>query len=287
MTGNISKNRKKEALLKRLEMIGVAVTLGILILWVLIPIYWMVVTSLKPTKEIYAFDIHIFPQEVTTTQYKKLFDKNFLLYLRNSLIIASSTAFLSLMISSLASYALTRLRFVGQHLFSRITILVYLFPSSLLFIPLFGFFSGLNLVDSKVGMVLAHLTFTVPYSTWMLMAYFRSIPASLEEAALVDGATRLVALRKIVFPLAAPAIVVTIIYSFTLSWNEFLYALVFTKSEHVKPFTAGLTGLIMGDVFEWGQLMAGSVIGSLPVILLYLAMQKYVVSGLTLGSVKE
>jgi len=265
----------------------VIVIQAILVLWVIFPFYWMVSTSFKSNKEIYSPVAYLLPQNPTLINWYELFTKGaFANQFRNSLIISSSTTVLSICIGSLAAYAIARLRFRGRSAVARSLIFSYLVPASVLFIPLFQLLRDFGLLDSLQGLITAYLTFTVPFSTWLLVGYFKTIPVELEEAALVDGCTRLTTLLRITLPLAAPAIVVVALFSFTLSWNEFLYALVFNNERNVTTITAGLTLMAAEDVYFWGRMMAASVLGSLPPIILYTFAQRYVVQGLTLGAVK-
>jgi ABC-type glycerol-3-phosphate transport system permease component len=187
---------------------------------------------------------------------------------------------------ALGAYAIARLRFPGRTVIARGLVFTYLVPSSLLFIPLFYLFSEFNLIDTHLGLILAYLSFAVPFCTWLLLGYFKSVPLELEEAALVDGCTRLGALIRIVIPVSLPALAVVTFFSFTLSWNEFLYAIVFTNTNTARPLTAGLSNFIIEDVFFWGPIMAATFLSSLPPIFIYLVFQRWVVKGLTLGAVK-
>ncbi len=193
---------------------------------------------------------------------------------------------LSVALGALAAYSITRLRFTGRALLARGLIFTYLIPNSLLFIPLFTIVARLHLVDSLQAMMLVYPTFTLPFCTWMMASYFRSIPIELEEAARVDGCTRLGALFKVVMPLAAPAVAVVAIFAFTQSWNEFLYALVFTNSLASRTVTVGLTQMLGEDVFFWGQMMAGALITAVPPVVLYMVAQRFVIRGLAAGGVK-
>ncbi|PYM85761.1 MAG: hypothetical protein DME09_04545 [Candidatus Rokuibacteriota bacterium] len=197
---------------------------------------------------------------------------------------ASSTV--SLVFGCLGAYALARLRFRGRRLIARGLVFTYLVPPSLLFIPLFAMMSALSLVDTHQGLILAYLGFTVPFCTWLLMGYFRSVPLELEEAALVDGCTRLGALIRVVLPMSLPALAVVAFFSFTQAWNEFLYANVFVNSVEVRTITTGLTLFIVEDVFFWGPMMGAAFLSALPPLVVYLIFQRWVVKGLTLGAVK-
>ncbi len=261
--------------------------LVLMLVWTLVPFYWMIVTSLKKDKEIYGFEATLIPRQPTLANYTRLFKTTpFVKYLRNSTIIALGTTITSLVFGCLGAYALARLRFPGRALIARGLVFTYLVPPALLFIPLFAVMSTLRLVDTHQGLILAYLGFSVPFCTWLLMGYFRSVPLELEEAALVDGCTRLGSLVRIILPMSLPALAVVAFFSFTQSWNEFLYANVFVNSVEVRTITTGLTLFIVEDVFFWGPMMGASFISALPPLALYLIFQRWVVKGLTLGAVK-
>jgi multiple sugar transport system permease protein len=265
----------------------IVVIMAILLIWTLFPFYWMMVTSVKINNDIYSTDPTFWPRTFTTVHWEELFNRTpFLIHFRNSVLISSTTTLLSMAIGSLAAYAIARLQFTGRTAMARSLIYSYLIPPAVLFIPLFQLLGALNLLNSMQGLIVSYLTFTVPFCTWLLVGYFKTVPVELEEAALVDGCTRFTTLFRITLPLSAPAMVVVALFSFTLSWNEFLYALTFTTDRNVQPVTAGLTGMAVEDIFFWGRMMAAATIGSLPPIILYTPGQRYVVRGLTLGAVK-
>ena len=187
----------------------------------------------------------------------------------------------------MAGYALTRLQFFGRAALARLLIYAYLAPGTILFIPIFMMMNRLGLRDNLLGLILAYLTFTLPFATWMLMGYFRSVPIELEEAALIDGASRWRVLWRIVVPLSLPAIVVAAVFAFTLSWNEFLYALVLLQREDVMTAPVGLSAYVIGDQFYWGQMMAAATIMSLPPLIVYLFGQRWVIAGWAAGAVKD
>jgi multiple sugar transport system permease protein len=201
--------------------------------------------------------------------------------------IATAATFLSVGASVLAAYAIERLRFRGAKHIGLAIFLAYLVPPTILFIPLANVVFKLGLFDTRMALILTYPTFLIPFSTWLLMGYFRSIPYELEECALIDGATRWQILTKIVLPLAVPGLISAGIFAFTLSWNEFIYALTFVSSSEIKTLPVGVvTELVQGDIYQWGPLMAGALFGSLPVAFVYSFFVEYYVSGLT-GSVKE
>jgi ABC-type glycerol-3-phosphate transport system permease component len=260
--------------------------LAILLIWSLFPVYWMIVTSLKSNRDIYT-QPGLFPTAPVLTHYRTtLGGTHFLTFMRNSFLVAVATTATSIVIGSLAAYAITRLHFVGRRWVARSIIFVYLVPPALLFIPLFAVVHALGLADTIYSLMLTYLTFTVPFCTWLLIGYFKTIPLEIAEAALVDGCGPAGTLWRIIVPLALPAMAVVALFSYTLSWNEFLYAMVFVGSDSQKTITVGLAGLIMGDVFMWGQLMAAAVLGSLPAVLIYAVSQRWVVGGLAVGGVK-
>ena len=261
--------------------------LVVMLVWTLVPFYWMIATSLKKDKEIYGYEATLIPRRPTLDAYRRLFAQTpFVKYMRNSTIIAVSTTLASLVLGCLGAYALARLRFPGRAIIARGLIFTYLVPPALLFIPLFTVLSKLSLIDTREGLILAYLGFTVPFSTWLLLGYFRSVPLELEEAALVDGCSRLSALVRIILPMSLPALAVVAFFSFTLAWSEFLYANVFVNSTDARTITTGLTLFIVEDVFFWGPMMGASCLATLPPIVVYLVFQRWVVKGLTLGAVK-
>ena len=261
--------------------------LGLGLIWTLFPFYWMITTALKPNDDMYRPEPLLVPVRITLSHfYKVFFDSHFPEFFRNSAVVAISTTILSLAVGIFAAYAIVRLDFRGKKLLARGLIFSYLVPPVLLFIPLFELIFKLHLLNTKGGLILAYLTFTVPFTTWLLMGYFRTVPVALEEAALVDGCTRLTALFRVTLPLSAPAIVVTALFSFTLSWNEFLYALTFTSNPASQTVTVGLTSTVAEDVFFWGVMMGASFLVAIPPVVLYLLGQRWVVRGLTAGAVK-
>jgi multiple sugar transport system permease protein len=274
-------------------MIATYVGLVIFLLWTLVPFLWMLLASLKTNKEIYD-DFTLVPKHLYFGHYADLLrgsggskaSGSFRQWLLNSTYISVTVTALSVALGALAAYSITRLRFTGRAMLARGLIFTYLIPNSLLFIPLFTIVARLHLVDTLQAMMLVYPTFTLPFCTWMMASYFRSIPIELEEAARVDGCTRLGSLFKVVLPLAAPAVAVVAIFAFTQSWNEFLYALVFTNSLASRTVTVGLTQMLGEDVFFWGQMMAGALITAVPPVVLYMVAQRFVIRGLAAGGVK-
>jgi multiple sugar transport system permease protein len=255
----------------------------------LFPFYWMVITTFKPDEELLSRAGNPFWVIHPTFAHiqKLLFDTAYPEWLWNTVLITVVSTFLSLLCSVLAAYSIERLRFRGARYVGMAIFLAYLVPPSILFIPLATIVYQLGLFDTRLALILTYPTFLIPFCTWLLMGYFKSIPYELEECALIDGANRWQILVKIVLPLAVPGLISAGIFAFTLSWNEFIYALTFISSSEVKTVPIGVvTELVEGDVYHWGSLMAGALFGSLPVAVLYSFFVEYYVSGLT-GAVKE
>lgn len=253
---------------------------------VIFPIYWMFSISLKIPKEIYRLP-SLVPQNPTWDNYRDLIEKRgYLTNIRNSLIVASSVTVVSLLISSFAAYSIVRFRYRFRGLVGRIILLTYLTPGSLLFIPLSIIVAKLHLGNSLYGLIILYLTFSIPLSTWLLSGYFRSVPADLEEQAMVDGTSQLGALFRILLPLSLPGLAAVGIFTFTAAWNELLFALIFITSEDKRTVPLGLQYLITGDVLLWGPIMAGATLAALPVMILYFLAQRFMVQGVTAGSVK-
>jgi multiple sugar transport system permease protein len=260
------------------------------VLFAVFPFYYMVITSLKNDAELYNLKSvpFLIQTGVITDHYRYLlFKTEFLTWMKNSLIISVLATSISLLIAILAGYSLARLRFRGVGGFGTAVFITYLVPTTLLFIPLSQVVTWLGISDTIWALVVTYPTFLVPFSTWLLMGYFRTIPREVEECALVDGATRMQTLLKIVLPMAIPGIVSATLFGFTLTWNEFTYALTFVSQSAAKTAVVGVTAdLIRGDIYYWGSLMAGAVLASVPVVVCYVLFLDYYVSGLTAGAVK-
>ena len=272
------------------RMMTIYLPLALFVVVLLFPFYWMTITSFKPNAELYDYKKYnpFWIGSPTLGHIKHLlFETAYPHWLLTTMLVAVCSTTLSLFSSVLAAYAIQRLRFKGSQYVGLGIYLAYLVPPSILFIPLATTIYQLGLFDSPLALILTYPTFLVPFSTWLLIGYFKSIPYELEECALIDGATRLQILRRITLPLAVPGLISAGIFSFTLSWNEFIYALAFIQSSEKKTVSVAiLTELVSGDVYQWGSLMAGSLLGSLPVAIFYSFFVDYYVSSLT-GAVKE
>ena len=261
--------------------------LVILAVLVLFPFYWMTITSFKSEDQMRSLLSMFWPRPIVIENYGQLLSKtDFVAWYGNSATVAICSTLLATAVGTIGAYALARLRFLGRGFLASATLITYLVPPSILFIPLYAQMRNLGLANSLAGLIAAYPSFTVPFVTWLLMGYFESIPEELEEAAMIDGATRFGAFARVVLPLAAPGVLAAALYAFTQAWNEFLYALVFITDGRLRTLPVGLASFITGDVYGWGYLMAGAVLTTLPVIAAYIYLQKYMVEGLTAGGVK-
>jgi multiple sugar transport system permease protein len=254
---------------------------------VLFPFFWMTITSFKNEEQMRSLVSMFWPRPLVSENYQQLLSKtDFVSWYGNSATVAISSTLLATGVGTIGAYALARLKFLGRGFMASATLITYLVPPSILFIPLYAQMRNLGLANSLAGLIAAYPSFTVPFVTWLLMGYFESIPEELEEAAMIDGATRFGAFYRVVLPLSAPGVLAAGLYAFTQAWNEFLYALVFITDGRLRTLPVGLASFITGDVYGWGYLMAGAVLTTLPVIAAYIYLQKYMVEGLTAGSVK-
>jgi len=273
----------------RSRWLGLYVPLTLFMIFLLFPFYWMLVVSLKPNADLLNTDINPFLlTSITLDHYSYLFtDTAFMRYTWNTFIVTIGATVISLATSILIGYALGRFRFRGGSFMGAAIFLAYLVPPTLLFIPLSQVVAELGVYNSYWSLIFTYPTFLIPFASWLLMGYFRTIAVDLEHAALVDGATRLQAMRHVVLPLAMPGVLSAGIFCFTLAWNEFLYALVFMGSGNMKTLPVGVvTDLIRADVYFWGSLMAAGILGSVPVAVAYSFFVDNYISGLTAGATK-
>lgn len=272
------------------KFVSVYLPLAIIMVVLIFPFYWMVLTSIKPEDQLIDMDRYnpFFVVGPTLKHITKLlFESNYPQWLWNTMYVSVVATFLSLIASVLAAYALVRIRFRGAEVVGAAIFLAYLVPPSILFIPLATIIQWYGLFDSPMALVLVYPTILIPFSTWLLMGYFKTIPYELEECALIDGATRFQILFKIILPLAVPGLISASIFSLTLCWNEFIYALTFLSSSENKTVPVAIVSeFVDGDIYRWGSLMAGALVGSLPLVILYSFFVEHYVSAMT-GAVKE
>jgi multiple sugar transport system permease protein len=272
------------------RVVTLYIPLGLILIVLLFPFYWMVLTSIKPDEQL--IDMNTYnPFWVVHPTFKHisklLFETQYPRWLWNTMYVAVGATMLSIIASVLAAYAIVRLRFKGADTVGVLIFFAYLVPPSILFIPLASVIQAYGLFDSPLSLILVYPTLLIPFSTWLLMGYFKTIPFELEECALIDGASRWQILTRIVVPLAVPGLISAFIFSFTLCWNEFIYALTFLQSTPNKTVPVAIVNeFVDGDIYKWGSLMAGALVGSLPLVILYAFFVEHYVSAMT-GAVKE
>ena len=269
------------------NLIQVEIPVLLVLAFALAPFVWMLLTSIKPNADLSQFPVRYLPSSTTFEHYRTLIQRtSFPVNLLNSLIIAGGAVLLGLATSVPAAYSFSRFRFTGRRTLMTSFLVINMFPIVLLIIPLFVLMRTLGLIDTFLGVIIGHSTFSIPFSIWMLVSYFNAIPKDLDEAATIDGASRLQTIRLVVLPLVMPGIVTTAIYVFITSWNEYLFAMMLS-GETVRPVTVALQLFIGEFTVQWGILTAGGTIIALPVTILFLFVQKRLLGGLTAGAVKS
>jgi multiple sugar transport system permease protein/raffinose/stachyose/melibiose transport system permease protein len=253
---------------------------------VLFPFYWLLVSSLKTQDQLFQIPPLWIPTAPTLDNFVRLFQGRFPLWFQNSAVVASATTLLGLTLAALAAYSFSRFPFPGNRALSTIFLFIQLFPVAVVVIPLFILWTNLKLTNTYGSLIVTYLVFGLPVSTWLLIGFFNAVPAELEEAAMIDGSSRLGALWRVTLPLALPGLAATAIYIFLLSWNEFFFALTFMNSTDMRTIPVGLSSFFAEHSVDWGLVMAGSVVASLPVIVLFGALSRYFIQGLTSGALK-
>jgi multiple sugar transport system permease protein len=270
-----------------LRLLLIELPVLIILVFALAPFVWLLLTSVKPNADLSIFPVSYWPSEFTGAHFKMLWQRtSFFSNLLNSLLIATGAVIVGLSVSIPAAYAFSRFKFAGRNMFLTGFLVINMFPVVLLIIPLFVLMRHLGLIDTFIGVIIGHSTFSIPFSIWMLVSYFNAIPQDLDEAAVIDGASRLQTIRLVVLPLIMPGVVTTAIYVFITSWNEYLYAMMLS-GDKVRPVTVALQLFIGEFTVQWGLLSAGGALIALPVTLLFLVIQKRLVGGLTAGAVKS
>jgi multiple sugar transport system permease protein len=260
----------------------------LLLIFELVPFYWVVVTAFKSTAQVVAFQSVFWPSPWVLDQFETLLGptRSFALWYRNTVVVALVSTIVSVFVAALGAYGLTRLRWRGSNLFATLVLVAYLMPPVLMFIPIYQIFSALRLTNSLVGLMIAYPTFGLPFATWLMMGYYASIPREMEEAALIDGCNYFQAFLRVVLPLAAPAMLAAAMFSITAAWKEFILAFVFLSKERLYTLSVGMAKMIIGDVLPWGELTAAAILMAIPVVILYALGQRFMVAGLTAGAVK-
>jgi multiple sugar transport system permease protein len=272
---------------RMLDKVGLYLCFAVVALFAFFPIYWMLITSLTPADQVFKFPPRLFPTDLTLDHYASFFDSSSLLrYFRNSLLVSTATAFGSTLVSSYAAYSFSKFRYTGRRALMFLILSAQMFPQALLLIALYLMFDDLGLLNSYWSLILAFTTFTLPLCIWMLKSYFDTIPDDLIEAAKVDGANQLQIIHRILMPVAAPALVSTGLFAFIRGWNDYIYALTLAGPQKMT-LPPGLVLTYIGEFqTSWPNLMASSFIVSLPIVVAFLFMQRYIAGGLTAGAVK-
>ena len=270
-----------------IKYIFLSLSLIIIILVFFFPFFWIITSSFKSPEEIIATSTTIIPRSFTLEHYNKiLFNSDFFIYLKNSLIISFSSMIISILLSVSAAYGLHKLKFYGNKFVEYSLLVTYAFPGVILLVPIYLLFAKVNLLNSYFALIIVNVLFATPFAVWMLKAFFKLIPNEIEEAAYIDGASRYIVIYKIIIPLAAPGIASVAIFCFIISWTEYLFASILVSGDNLKTLPVGLAGIVGQYQIDWGFLLSGAVLASLPVIILFIFIGKYFVSGLTEGAIK-
>jgi ABC-type glycerol-3-phosphate transport system permease component len=274
---------------KALRAIGVHTLLIIIISGLVFPYLWLVSTSFKPPNEVFSMTPAVIPITPTLDNYTAVMfgrGSKFFIYAQNTLIVSIATSVLGVLVTTLSAYALSRFRFTGRRAFMIALLATQMFPGILFLAPLYVILKTYGLLNTLAGLILAYSTFVIPFSTWMLKGYFDGIPIEMEESAMIDGCSRLGALRRVTLPLAAPGMAAVVLFAFLMGWQEFLFAISFIQTDTSRMLSVAVAMAISQFGSAWGQLMAIAVLVSLPVVILFAYLQKFIVQGLTAGAVK-
>ncbi len=270
-----------------IKFIFLSLSLLLIIIIFFFPFFWIITSSFKIPEEIIATSTTIIPRSFTLEHYNKiLFNSDFFIYLKNSLIVSFSSMVISIILSVSAAYGLHKLKFYGNKFVEYSLLVTYAFPGVILLVPIYLLFAKVNLLNSYFALIIVNVLFATPFAVWMLKAFFKLIPNEIEEAAYIDGASRYIVISRIIVPLAAPGIASVAIFCFIISWTEYLFASILISGDDLKTLPVGLAGIVGQYQIDWGFLLSGAVLASLPVILLFVFIGKYFVSGLTEGAVK-
>ena len=270
-----------------IKLIFLSLSLLLIILIFFFPFFWIITSSFKSPEEIIATSTTIIPRSFTLEHYNKiLFNSDFFIYLKNSLIVSFSSMIISIILSVSAAYGLHKLKFYGNKFVEYSLLVTYAFPGVILLVPIYLLFAKVNLLNSYFALIVVNVLFATPFAVWMLKAFFKLIPNEIEEAAYIDGASRYIVISRIIVPLAAPGIASVAIFCFIISWTEYLFASILISGDDLKTLPVGLAGIVGQYQIDWGFLLSGAVLASLPVIILFIFIGKYFVSGLTEGAIK-
>ena len=260
---------------------------AILLVFTAFPFFWMVSTSFKPLREIFISPPNFLPQDFTLANFAQLFEQTrFLTYFRNSVYVSTLTVLFTMAIATAGAYSLTRFRFYGREKIASLILFTYMFAPIMIIIPFYVLIKKIGIANTHLALIMAYTDFCLPFSLWLLRAFFQSIPLVLEEAALVDGATRLRAVFHVILPLALPGIIATAIFTFILAWNDYIFVRILITSDHLKTLSVGIADLYNATVIDWGMIMSGGMLITIPVLVFFIFIQRYLIAGWGAGAVK-
>jgi ABC-type glycerol-3-phosphate transport system permease component len=251
------------------------------------PFFWMISTSFKPLQEIFVSPPYFLPKDFTLANFDRLFEQTrFLTYFKNSVFVSACTVLLTITIGSAGAYSLTRFKFYGREKIASLILFTYMFAPIMIVIPFYVLIKKLGLANTHVALIMAYTAFCLPFSLWLLRAFFQSIPIALEQAALIDGAKRIQAVIYVILPLAFPGIIATSIFTFILAWNDYIFVRILITSDELKTLSVGIADLYNATVIDWGMIMAGSMLITVPVLVFFVFVQRYLIAGWGAGAMK-
>ncbi len=260
---------------------------AILLILTAFPFFWMVSTSFKPLKEIFVSPPYFLPKDFTLANFDRLFEQTrFLTYFKNSLFVSTSAVLLTMAIATAGAYSLTRFKFYGREKIASLILFTYMFAPIMIVIPFYVLIKKIGIANTHLALIMAYTAFCLPFSLWLLRAFFQSIPLVLEEAALVDGATRFRAVVHVILPLALPGIIATAIFTFILAWNDYIFVRILITSDNLKTLSVGIADLYNATVIDWGMIMSGGMLITIPVLVFFIFIQRYLIAGWGTGAVK-
>ncbi len=258
-----------------------------LVIFTAFPFFWMVSTAFKPLREIFVYPPYFWPHQATTANFWRLFEETrFLIYFKNSLFVASAAVVLTMAIGSAGAYSLTRFRFYGRDKIANLILFTYMFAPIMIVIPFYVLIKKIGLANTHLSLILAYTALCLPFSLWLLKAFFQAIPLALEEAAMTDGAGRVKALIYVIFPLALPGMIATGIFTFILAWNDYIFCRILITSDTLKTLPVGIADLYNATVIDWGMIMAGGMLITVPVLIFFMYVQRYLIAGWGAGAMK-
>ncbi len=260
---------------------------AVLLVLTAFPFFWMICTSFKPLREIFVFPPYFFPKDFTLANFDRLFGQTrFLTYFKNSLFVSTSAVVLTMTIATAGAYSLTRFKFYGREKIASLILFTYMFAPIMIVIPFYVLIKKIGIANTHLALIMAYTAFCLPFSLWLLRAFFQSIPMVLEEAALTDGAGRIRAVIHVIFPLALPGIIATGIFTFILAWNDYIFVRILITSDELKTLSVGIADLYNATVIDWGMIMAGGMLITIPVLIFFIFIQRYLIAGWGAGAMK-